>query len=142
MASRLARLARRVAAPVVGVEAELPAELGERYPELRGVRWRRGGVFVRIGGWALLQPTVAAITLWRTVFLAPGAPWDAALLLHELRHVHHFSESRAFPLRYLWESVRRGYADNWYEADANDYARRRLRAAEPGGVSQHSAQDP
>lgn len=142
MARLLARVVRRLAAPVVGAPAALPPELRARYPELGAVRWRRGGVFVRIGGWALLQPTVAAITLWRTVFLAPGVPWDAALLLHELRHVHHFSESRAFPLRYLWESLRRGYAGNWYEADANEYARRRLRAAPTGGALQHSEQDP
>jgi hypothetical protein len=141
MARLIARIARRAAAPLIGVPAELPETLRDRYPELADVRWRRGGVFVRIGGWALFQPTVAAITLWRTVFLAPGVPWDAALLLHELRHVHHFSDSRAFPLRYIWESVRRGYAGNWYEADANEYARRRLRAAAPAGASQHSAQD-
>ena len=142
MARRLARAARRLAAPVIGVPAEPPAALVARFPELAEVRWRRGGVFVRVGGWALLQPTVAAITLWRTVFLAPGVPWDAALLLHELRHVHHFRSSRAFPLRYLWESVRRGYVNNPYEADANDYARRRLLACEPGDVPHHTAQDP
>lgn len=137
MARFLTRIAARLAAPVIGVPAVLPAGLCERFPDLAEVRWRRGGVFVRIGGWTLLQPTAAAITLWRTVFLAPGVPWDAALLLHELRHVHHFAESRAFPLRYAWESVRRGYANNRYEADANDYARRRLR----GHVIQHFAQD-
>jgi hypothetical protein len=96
---------------------------------------------VRVGGWALLQPTVAAITLWRTVFLAPGVPWDAALLLHELRHVQHFKGSRAFPLLYAWESLRRGYAHNRYEADANDFARRRLQHRPAGRASQHSAQD-
>ena len=142
MARRLAQLARAVAAPVIGVPDELPPALCARYPELRAVRWRRGGLFVRIGGWALAQPTVAAITLWRTVFLAPGVPWDAALLLHEFRHVHHFTQSRAFPLRYLWESVRRGYASNRYEVDANDYARRRLSAGAPGDVPHHSDQVP
>jgi hypothetical protein len=126
----------------MGVAVELPAELRERFPALAEVRWRRGGLFVRVGGWALLQPTVAAITLWRTVFLAPGVPWDAALLLHEFRHVHHFRGSRAFPLRYIWQSLSRGYANNWYEADANEYARRRLRAGVAGPAPQHSAQDP
>jgi hypothetical protein len=129
MAAFLARVAARCAAAVIGVPAELPPALRDRFPELAEVRWRRGGVFVRVGGWALMQPTVAAITLWRTVFLAPRVGWDAALLLHELRHVHHFEGSRAFPLRYLWQSVSRGYANNWYEADADAYARRRLRAA-------------
>ena len=136
-----ARLARRVAAPVIGVPAAPPDALLVRFPELAAVRWRRGGLFVRIGGWALGQPTVAAITLWRTVFLAPGVPWDAALLLHELRHVHHFATSRAFPLRYVWESLRRGYANNPFEADANDYARRRLRADGPADAPHHPAQD-
>ena len=142
MAGRLSQLARLLSAPVIGVPAELPAAIRARYPDLAAVRWRRGGVFVRIGGWALAQPTVAAITLWRTVFLAPGVPWDAALLLHEFRHVHHFTQSRAFPVRYLWESLRRGYASNPYEADANDYARRRLGAGAPGDVPHHSDQDP
>lgn len=142
MARRLGQLARAVAAPVIGVPDELPPALRARYPELGAVRWRRGGVFVRIGGWALAQPSVAAITLWRTVFLAPDSPWDAALLLHELRHVHHFTQSRAFPLRYLWESVRRGYAGNCYEVDANDYARRQLRAGAAVDVPHHSDQVP
>ena len=142
MARRLAHLARAVTASVIGVPDALPPALRARYPELGAVRWRRGGVFVRIGGWALAQPTVAAITLWRTVFLAPDVPWDAALLLHELRHVHHFTQSRAFPLRYLWESVRRGYARNPYEVDANEYARRRLRDGAPRGVPHHSDQVP
>lgn len=141
MAGFFTQLGRALAVPVIGVRAELPAALADEFPELAQVRWRRGGVFVRLGGWALLQPTAAAITLWRTVFLAPNAPWDAALLLHELRHVHHYRASRTFPLRYLWESVRRGYSRNWYEADANDYARRRLGAAAPGRVTHHPAQD-
>jgi hypothetical protein len=144
MAGLLRRAGARLAAPLVGTPAELPDDLRARFPELAEVRWRRGGVFVRVGGWALLQPTVAAITLWRTVFLAPGVPWDAALLLHELRHVHHFTGSRAFPVRYLWESVRRGYANNWYEADANAYARARLCPGSAGAgahAPQHSAQD-
>ena len=136
------RVGQRLAAPVIGVRAELPAELGDRYPELCTVRWRRGGVFVRIGGWALLQPTVAAITLWRTVFLARDAPWNAALLLHEFRHVQHFSSGRTFPFKYLWESVRRGYHNNWYEADANEFARRRLEARTGDPLSPHSLQGP
>jgi hypothetical protein len=71
-------------------------------------------------------PSVAAITLWRTVFLAPRVRPEPALLLHELRHVHHFESDRAFPLRYLWESVRRGYGANRYEVDANRYVASRL----------------
>jgi hypothetical protein len=140
--ARLARFVRRAVAPLIGEAVALPPELAARFPDLAAVRWRRGGLPVRVGGWALLQPTVAAITLWRTVFLAPRAPWDAALLLHELRHVHHFSAARTFPLRYAWESVRRGYAGNRYEADANAYARRRLHDAEAGDAPQLFAQEP
>ena len=75
------------------------------------------------------------------MFLAPDTPWDAALLLHELRHVHHFAESRAFPFRYVWQSLRRGYLNNWYEADANEYARRRLAGVPPDGPPPPSAQE-
>ena len=127
---------------MVGVPEAPPDALVARFPELAGVRWRRGGVFVRAGGWALGQPTVAAITLWRTVFLAPGVAWDAALLLHEFRHVHHFATSRASPLRYLWESLRRGYASNPYEADADEFARRRLGAGCRADAPHHPAQEP
>jgi hypothetical protein len=69
---------------------------------------------------------VAAITLWRTVFVAPRVQLDPALLLHELRHVHHFQASAAFPARYVWESLRRGYSRNRYETDADEFALARL----------------
>jgi hypothetical protein len=72
--------------------------------------------------------SVAAITLWRTVFLAPETPLGAELLLHELGHVRQFSASFWFPFRYLWESVRRGYSGNRYEHDAQAFADVRLRA--------------
>jgi outer membrane protein TolC len=116
-------------AAVIGVPLELPESLLGRYPELREARYRRGGLLPRVGGWGLGQRTVAAITLWRTVFLAPHTRLDPELLLHELRHVHQFRASGAFPLRYLWESLRRGYHSNQYEADAQAYAARRVRAA-------------
>ncbi len=119
----------RLIAPLIGSEAELPHQLLTRHPELASMRLRRGGLAVRIGGWALGQRTVAAITLWRTVFVAPGVALEAELLLHELRHVHQFEASAAFPVRYLWESVRRGYRANRYEADARTYAAAQLRAS-------------
>src|SRR5512145_3441994 len=93
----------RIAAAVIGEPIVLPAPITDRYPELRLIRWRRGGLPPRIGGWVLGAPSVAAITLWRTVFLAPGTPAAAELLLHELAHVQQFEGSRAFPVRYLWE---------------------------------------
>jgi hypothetical protein len=97
-----------------------------RYPELAQANYRRGGVPVRIGGWALGTSTAAAITLWRTIFLAPGAQVTEELLLHELRHVHQFSENWAFPVSYLWQSLRYGYSRNAYEVDARRYSASRL----------------
>jgi hypothetical protein len=115
---------------LIGRRVAAPAALVARYPELGRVRWRRGGLPVFIAGGFLGQRSAAAITLWRTVFLAPQAPVDAELLLHELRHVHQFEASVAFPLLYLWESARRGYFANRFEADARDYAARRLRGTQ------------
>lgn len=114
---------------ILGREITLPETLAEQHPELGRIRLRRGGLPVRVGGWALGRSSVAAITLWRTVFVAPGVALEPELLLHELRHVHQFEASTAFPIRYLWESVRRGYRANRYEADARMYAAAQLRAS-------------
>jgi hypothetical protein len=88
-------------------------------------------VFLRVGGWCLGQRTVSGITLWRTIALAHGVTLDPELLLHELRHVDQFQGDWAFPLRYLWNSLRHGYRDNPYEADARAFAMRRLGGATP-----------
>jgi hypothetical protein len=109
----------------------LPADLAQRWPELATVQWRRGGLPPRIGGWCLGQPTVQGITLWRTVFLAPGVAWDPALLLHEQRHVEQFASSAAFPFLYVWESLTRGYARNRFETDANAWAATRFERPRP-----------
>ncbi len=130
-------LLRRAAGSLVGERAELPRALAERFPELRGVRWRRGGLPPRAGGWGLRMRTVAAITLWRTVWLSRDTPWDAELLLHELRHVHQFESSALFPVMYLWESLRRGYLSNRYEIDARQWASARMRAAPPPPPRDH-----
>ena len=111
----------------VGRPTELPSHLITRYPELAQVRWRRGGLPVRVGGWCLGQSTVAAITLWRTIWLAPGTTPSDELLLHELRHVGQFEESLLFPILYVWESLRRGYVRNRFEVDARAYAATRVR---------------
>jgi hypothetical protein len=111
---------------LVGARMRLPSALLGRYPELAGARWRRGGLFVRIGGWCLGRATVSGITLGRTVWLAPHAPLEPELLLHELRHVHQFAADRAFPLRYVWRSLRFGYLRNPYEADARQFAASRV----------------
>jgi hypothetical protein len=120
-------------APVIGHATELPPELVARYPELRRARWRRGGLFVRIGGWCLGQSSVSAITLWRTIWLAPGLNPGLELLLHELRHVEQFEASVFFPALYLWESLRHGYFGNRFEVEARAYAASRMREVTPNG---------
>lgn len=107
---------------LIGRPTTLSPAVLARYPELARARWRRGGLPVRVGGWCLGQRTVSAITLWNTIWLAPGLEPSDDLLLHELRHVHQFESSRAFPVLYLWQSVRYGYVSNRYEADAREYA--------------------
>ena len=119
--------ARFVFNALAGHEIALPRELIARYPELATARWRRGGLAVRVGGWCLGQKTVSAITLWHTIWLAPGSPFAEELLLHELRHVEQFGSTPAFPFLYLWESVTRGYVRNRFEVDARDYASARVR---------------
>jgi hypothetical protein len=130
-------IARRIARAVAGEKIELPRTLTERYPELRDARFRVGGIPPRIGGWALGTSHVAGITLGGTVFLHQATPLDESLLLHELRHVHQFRERKSFPVRYLWQSIRRGYRANPYEVDARRYSAIRQRLSETdidGGV--------
>ena len=117
-------------AALIGEPFELPPELLRRYPELGDALYRRGGLPVRIGGWALGSSTAAAITLRRIIFLAPRTPLSAELLLHELCHVHQFLENWAFPVSYLWQSLRYGYNRNAYEVDARRYSASRLGAVD------------
>lgn len=123
-------------APLLGTPVALPRGLAARWPELASVRWRRGGLPPRIGGWCLGLSTVQGITLWRTVFLAPGAGWEPTLLLHEHRHVEQFADSAVFPLVYLWESLTHGYTGNRFEADANAWAALHLDRPQPTNLSQ------
>ena len=118
----------RLSAALIGEAIDIPPETLARYPELSQARYRRGGLPVRVGGWALGASTAAAITLRRTIFVAPTTPLTAELLLHELRHVHQFLEHWAFPFSYLWQSVRYGYTRNAYEVDARRYSASRLTA--------------
>ena len=129
-------LPRSLPRALVGVAIELPVELLEQYPELRRVQFRRGGLPPRIGGWALLQRSAAAITLWRTVFLAPATALEPMLLLHEQRHVQQFGRSAWFPVQYLWGSIRHGYHRNPFELDAERYAAHRV-----AGTSALAARD-
>lgn len=114
---------------LIGHRVELPRAVADRFPELDHARWRRGGLPVRVGGWCLGQRSAAAITLWRTIWLASDTDIEAVsveLLLHERRHVTQFEASAAFPFLYLWESARRGYVRNRFEVDARAYAASRL----------------
>lgn len=119
-------MARTLLAALIGVPHELPSRFLEAFPELAQVRWRHGGIAPRIGGWCLGRRTVSAITLGRTVFLSPDAHPSAELLLHELAHVRQFQDGPAFPVRYLWESIRRGYYMNRFEVDARAFAADRV----------------
>ena len=116
----------RIFAAIIGEKIDLPSELATRYPDLAQASYRRGGLPVKLAGWSLGTSSAAAITLWRTVFLAPSTTITAELLLHELRHVHQFLESRTFPVSYLWQSIRYGYSRNAYEVDARRYSALRL----------------
>ena len=119
----------RLRAALIGAPTRLPDDLLRRFPELAEARYRRGGLPTRVGGWCLGMRSVAAITLWNTVFLAAHVPFSAELLLHELEHVRQFQSSRAFPLAYIWESARVGYRRNRFELAARRFAAQRLHAA-------------
>lgn len=93
------------------------------------VRWRRGGLLPRIGGWCLGRASVAAITLGRTVWLAEDVQETEELLLHELCHVQQFQAVPLFPVRYVWESIRRGYDANRFEVEARQFAAVSVRGA-------------
>lgn len=117
----------RLVKALIGEKLDIPDELIRRYPDLAEAHYRRGGLPVRIGGWSLGTSTAAAITLWKTIFIAPNVALDPELLLHELRHVHQFLEHKTFPVSYLWQSLRYGYTRNAYEVDARRYSESRLR---------------
>ena len=116
----------RLITAIAGKRIDLPTAYTDLYPELADVKYRRGGLPARVAGWALGTSSAAAITLWDTVFISPGAPLSAELLLHELCHVHQFLERKTFPLSYLWQSLRYGYSRNAYEIDARRYSALRL----------------
>jgi hypothetical protein len=81
----------------------------------------------------LLGPDSAGLALGYAVFLRRDAETDAALLRHELRHVHQFEcygSIKAFLSVYLPQVVQFGYADSPMEIDA----RRHAQAGEPDGA--------
>lgn len=122
----IARNVRSAAVRLAGRPLVLPEPLLARFPELARVRWVVGGLPPLVTSLFMGRHGLSAVTLWRTVWLAPGVAPTAPLLLHELRHVEQFEESAAFPFAYLWEQLRRGYEHNRFEVDARQYAARRL----------------
>lgn len=118
---------QRALRSLAGERESLPAFMLEQFPELRAIRVRRGGFLPRLGGWCLGQATVAGITVGRTVWIGRHVVPSAELLLHELRHVHQFESVRAFALRYVWETLRRGYHHNRFEVEARQFAVERTR---------------
>ena len=111
---------------LIGERIDLPSATLRNYPDLAQATYRRGGLPVRVAGWALGTSSAAAITLWRTIFVSPRTALTPELLLHELRHVHQFLERRTFPFSYIWQTIRHGYSRNAYETDARRYATQRL----------------
>ena len=133
VAVRWTRYVSRVLAALCGTAEVLPVPLSGRFPELASVRWRRGGLPPRVGGWCLGTATVSGITVGRTVWLAPGVAWEPGLLLHEARHAQQWAADWAFPMRYILESLTRGYRANRYEVDARDFSALRLAGAGHAG---------
>ncbi len=123
----IANIAKSFVQSVIGRSTALPEAVVTRYPELARAKWRVGGLPVRVGGWCLGVPSVSAITLWHTIWLAPESPFAEELLLHEFRHVEQLGSNAAFPMLYLWESLTRGYNRNRFEVDARAYAAARVR---------------
>ncbi len=82
---------------------------------VREARWlpALGGALARMGGPA------AAVTLGRTIVVHPDVPVTPRLLKHELTHVRQWqAHPFGFPVRYVLEFVRHGYAANPFEVEA------------------------
>lgn len=122
MKSVVGTLFGRVLSQTVGTPMPLPQDLILAFPELASVSWRRDGLPLRVGGWLLGKKSVAGITLGTTVYIASHEAASVRLMLHELGHVRQFRRDKTFPIRYLWESVRRGYSRNRFELEADQFA--------------------
>jgi hypothetical protein len=112
----------RLVRKTVGKRIGLPDDIIVAFPELATVTWRVGGFPLKVGGWCLGQRSVAAITVGSTVFLARRPAPSLHLLLHELGHVRQYRRDKTFVIRYLWESLRRGYSRNRFELEADQFA--------------------
>ena len=122
MSVRPFALLKRARRETVGIPFALPQDVIYAFPELASVSWRQGGFPLRVGGWFLGRGSVAGITFGSTVFLSPASPPSLRLLLHELGHVRQYRRDKAFAIRYLWESVCRGYSRNRFELEADQFA--------------------
>lgn len=102
-----------------------PAALPGDAPLPAHVRVRTSGWLTGLAG-LFLGPgrRAAAVTLGRTIVMAPGVRLTGRLLRHELAHVRQWESSAFFPLAYVLGHLRHGYIDNPYEIEA--------RAAEDG----------
>lgn len=98
--------------------APTPAETNDTLP--RGVAVRRAAWLPALGGFlARMGAPAAAVTLGRTIVVHPEVPLTHRLLVHELTHVRQWQANPvAFPLRYVWYSIRNGYHANPYEVEA------------------------
>jgi hypothetical protein len=85
-----------------------------------GVVIRAGSWIPWLGGWFSGHGQAAtAVTLGSTIIVHPSAQLTRRLLRHELAHVRQWRQRPfTFPLRYLWEHLRRGYHDNPFEVEA------------------------
>ncbi|MEX2583794.1 MAG: DUF4157 domain-containing protein [Gemmatimonadota bacterium] len=82
---------------------------------------RRGRLIPLIGGLlAGMNRSAAAVTLRRTIIVAPDVELTPRLLAHELAHVRQWEADWLFPLRYSLATLRHGYRDNPYEVEARE----------------------
>ncbi|HEX2205151.1 MAG TPA: DUF4157 domain-containing protein [Longimicrobium sp.] len=91
-----------------------------------GVVFRAGRLVPWIGGvLGRMAGPAHAVTLRRTIVIHPALERvSARLVAHELAHVRQWDADPLFPVRYTWESVRRGYLQNRYEVEARAEAER------------------
>lgn len=121
-------LRERAARAVLGE----PVPCGEMLPH--GVRVRRGRLITGIGGLlGRMGAPAAAVTLGRTIVVDRDVPIQDRLIAHELEHVRQWREVPLFPLRYAWESLRRGYWNNRYEVEARAAEARAAASPHPPG---------
>jgi hypothetical protein len=100
--------------PIAGVPVAPPLPLPP------GVEIRQGRWIARVGGWFTgARGPAAAVTVGDTIVVHPDAPLTERLLRHELEHVRQWRAAPlTFPVRYVWQHLRRGYRDNPFEVAA------------------------